>query len=181
MPSGAFLQAAALACLSLAAPPPRPAESVLLFYFHQQEESRVAAIRVQVREMRPSLREDRKRFRLGDQEVSSLPLEGGTADFVVSDSIQGFGVVRHGLRPEESRACFRREIGRRRFAEAAGKACRSPACRFQILRGEGSPEKEEIDVFLPRPAGPLQLQFPQVRAKILAELRIFQRNFNRGL
>ncbi len=113
--------------------------------------------------------------------MPSVPLEGRAADFVVRVPVQGYGVVRHGLRHEEPRARFRREIRRWRFFEAAGKACRIRTSGSEALHGKGNSEKEEVDVSLAGPARTLQLQFPQVGAKILAKLLIFQRDLHRRL
>jgi len=177
MPPGAFLQAASPSRDLRAARSAGRKRATILF--SRAGGVCVAVIRVQVREMRPSLREDRKRLRFGDQEMPSMPLEGRAADFLVLDPVQGFRVVRHGLRHKEPYARFRREIGRWRVAEAAGKARRIRTCGSEALRGKGNPEKEEVDASLAGPARSLQLQIPQIRAKILAKLLIFQRDLHR--
>lgn len=66
----------------------------------EQEEMRIAALRVPVSKVQAPYRKDRKTERAVPDKMSALRRQSGIGDHRSIDPVQGHGLVRHRLRPQ---------------------------------------------------------------------------------
>src|SRR5277367_6392626 len=180
---------------------PQPQACYYFLYTQRRKEFRIAAIRIQMCQVRASIRENRKAQRADHPEVPEVRQKSRAHDFRGGNSIQRLGLVRDGLQRQEFRRHVGRRLGRRRsrkirrlilgfqilrrkIAGLQSERCqdrrieirRREIWRLKVLQRKKRAEEKEVE----RRSDALKLQRLQIFPELTAEFRILQRQFHRG-